>query len=76
MALEDQVTTIYAGTNGFLDEIPVDKVPAFLTALQEYLNVKDTRFITNVKESKKIEPASEDILKEAIAKIKQEQNLS
>jgi len=70
--VEEQVALIYAGTNGFLDEIPVDKVPAFLAALQEYLNVKDTRFITNVKESKKIEPASEDILKEAIAKIKQE----
>ncbi len=34
--------------------------------------VKDTRFVESVKASKKLSPADEELLKEAIAKIKQE----
>jgi len=34
--------------------------------------VKDTKYFNLVKESKKLEPASEDLLKAAIAKVTQE----
>ena len=37
-----------------------------------YLNVKDNRFIESVKASKKLSPSDEELLKEAIAKVKQE----
>ena len=67
--VEEQVAIIYAGTNGYLDELPVSLITEFVTSLQELLMVKDTRFITAVKASKKLEPDSEAILKEAIAKI-------
>merc|ERR1711991_1016325 len=40
--VEEQVALIYAGTNGYLDELEVSQVPSFLAALQEYINVKDT----------------------------------
>merc|ERR1711998_451289 len=62
--VEEQVALIYAGTNGYLDELEVSQVPSFLAALQEYINVKDTRFIKLVKDSKKLAPDSEEILKE------------
>ena len=71
-SVEEQVALIYAGTNGFLDALPSSKVNQFGASLQEYLTVKDTRFITLVKESKKIAPDSEAILKEAIAKVLKE----
>ena len=67
--VEEQVAIIYAGTNGYLDELPVSLITEFVTSLQELIMVKDTRFITAVKASKKLEPDSEAILKEAIAKI-------
>ena len=35
--VEEQVAIIYAGTNGFLDDLPVDKVSPFCDALKEYL---------------------------------------
>src|ERR1700704_500761 len=35
MSAEDQVVQIYAATNGYLDRIVVDKVPAFLEGLTE-----------------------------------------
>lgn len=71
-SVEEQVALIYAGTNGYLDVLPVTLVNLFGANLQEYLTVKDTRFITLVKESKKIDDTSESILKEAIAKVIQE----
>jgi len=69
--VEEQVALIYAGTNGYLDSLPVIIIPKFVSDLQEYLMVKDTRFIESVKASKKLSPADEELLKEAIAKIKE-----
>lgn len=71
-SVEQQVALIYAGTNGFLDDLAINQVSSFVTALQEYITVKDTRFFNSVKESKKLSPEAEEILKEAILKVKQE----
>ena len=35
LGVEDQVVQIYAATNGFVDRIHAERVPAFLTALTE-----------------------------------------
>ena len=75
-SVEEQVALIYAGTNGYLDNIAVPLISSFATAFQEYLAVKDNRFIALVKESKKIGPDSEGILKEVIAKVKQEMGIN
>jgi F-type H+-transporting ATPase subunit alpha len=71
-SVEEQVALIYAGTNGFLDSLTVAQVAPFAIALQEYIMVKDNRFFNLVKESKKLAPDSEALLKEAIAKVLQE----
>ena len=71
-SVEEQVALIYAGTNGYLDSLPVSSVTAFATSLQEYLMVKDTSYFKLVKESKKLSPEAEVLLKEAILKIQQE----
>ena len=68
-SVEEQVALIYAGTNGFLDNLPVPLIGPFVAGLQEYLMVKDTKFFNLVKESKKLDPASEELLKAAIAKV-------
>ena len=71
-SVEEQVALIYAGTNGYLDSLPVVQVNPFGLALQEYLKTKDTKFVSLVKEAKKLAPDSEALLKEAIAKFLQE----
>lgn len=38
MSLEDQVILIYAGTNGFADKVPVQKIRSWETALLRYIN--------------------------------------
>jgi len=71
-SVEEQVALIYAGCNGYLDSLPVSSVTSFVSLLQEYITIKDTRFVTMVKESKKLEASSEELLKEAILKIQAE----
>ena len=67
-SVEEQVALIYAGTNGFLDELPVILIQSFVTSLQEYLTVTNTAYFNLVKESKKLTPDAEALLKDAIAK--------
>jgi F-type H+/Na+-transporting ATPase subunit alpha len=40
--MEEQVTALYAGVNGYLDEIPVSQVPRFLEELREHLRAEGT----------------------------------
>ena len=68
-SVEEQVALIYAGTNGYLDGLPVTLVNTFAAALQEYITVKDTRCFNMIKDSKKLAPDSEALLKEAITKV-------
>jgi F-type H+-transporting ATPase subunit alpha len=71
-SVEEQVALIYAGTNGYLDNYPVPLVGKFASLLKEYLTVKDTEYIRLVKESKKLTPEAETLLKQAISKVDQE----
>jgi F-type H+-transporting ATPase subunit alpha len=38
--MEEQVVALYAGVNGFLDEIPVPQVPRFQDELREYMRTE------------------------------------
>ena len=50
MAVEDQVASIYAGTNGYLDRINVDRVPDFLQNLIERLHSAADDALTKIGE--------------------------
>jgi F-type H+-transporting ATPase subunit alpha len=69
------VALIYAGTNGYLDEVPLAAITSFGQTLEEYLTIKDLSFFNLVKESKKLAPDSESLLKEAIASVIKEINV-
>jgi F-type H+/Na+-transporting ATPase subunit alpha len=40
--MEEQVVALYAGVNGFLDEIPVGQVPRFQEELREHLRAEES----------------------------------
>nr|AYO28638.1 ATP synthase CF1 alpha subunit [Neotessella volvocina] len=71
-SVEIQVALIYAGTNGYLDSYQLNQVQPFVAALEEYLLVKDRAFVEDVKNSKKMSPDAESLLKKAIEKVKSE----
>jgi F-type H+-transporting ATPase subunit alpha len=39
--MEEQVVALYAGVNGFLDDIPVPQVPRFQEELREYMRTEE-----------------------------------
>jgi len=75
-SVEEQVALIYAGTNGYLDNLPLSSINSFASNLQEYITIKDLAFYNSLKDSKKITSESEVILKEIISKVIQELQIS
>jgi F-type H+/Na+-transporting ATPase subunit alpha len=71
LPVEDQVAVIYAGINGYMDEVPVDQVVSFAQSLRDYLRNSKPRFAELIGSEKKLGDESEALLKEAIAETKQ-----
>ncbi len=66
LSVSDQVATIYAGTNGYLDKIPVEQVRSFLVGLREYLSNSKAKYGEIVQSSNTFSDEAETLLKEAI----------
>ena len=56
--------------NGYLDDVPVDEVKAFLLKLRAYMKSSVPTLLTTIKSEQKISPESEELLKTAIAGAK------
>ncbi|HUN66474.1 MAG TPA: F0F1 ATP synthase subunit alpha [Bacteroidota bacterium] len=71
MPVEKQVVSIYAGTNGFLDEVPLEQVQRYERELHQTLDLKYRELmdqISDVKElTDEIQKKLQDILKEFTA---------
>lgn len=70
LSVDQQVATIYTGTQGHLDDLQVGQVRAFLSGLRDYLKSNKPKFGEEVLSSKKFSPESEEMLKAAIAEYK------
>ena len=70
LTVGEQVASIYSGINGYLDDIPVEKVVAFLKGLREYLKNSVSKYGDIVRTEKQLTPEAEDLLKGAIAEYK------
>jgi F-type H+-transporting ATPase subunit alpha len=72
--MEEQVVALYAGVNGFLDEIPVAQVPRFQDELREYLRA-DGAVYKEIRESGELSEETEGKLDEALKKFLQTFNV-
>ena len=68
--VEEQVAVIYAGINGFLDDVPVADVKEFVVKLRSYIRTSVPQFISSIQSEKKLSPENEETLKKAISDIK------
>ena len=66
LSLEDQVSTIYAGTNGFLDDLPLTEVRSFLVELRQYLVTSKPKYGEIIRETNAFNEEAETILKESL----------
>ncbi|MGC9524414.1 MAG: F0F1 ATP synthase subunit alpha [Limnospira sp.] len=71
LQLFEQVALIYSGINGYLDDIPVEKVTAFTTGLRDYLKNSKPKYGEIIQSQKVLTEEAETLLKEAIAEFKQ-----
>jgi F-type H+-transporting ATPase subunit alpha len=71
ISVEEQVAVIYTGINGFLDDIPVNKVSEFVKQLRSNLKNSKPKYGEIVRDTKAFTPEAEEMVKETIAALKQ-----
>jgi F-type H+-transporting ATPase subunit alpha len=72
---EEQVVALYAGVNGFLDEVPVEQVPRFQEELREYLRTEETIY-KEIRETGDLSDETTAKLDEALKKFVQTFNVA
>ena len=70
LALEKEIITLYAVTNGFLDDVAVDKVADFDAGLQKYMETNHPDIGKAIATTKDLAPEIEAKLKAAVADFK------
>jgi F-type H+/Na+-transporting ATPase subunit alpha len=68
-AVEEQVAVIYAGTRGYLDPFPTNKVQAFQDALLSKLKASYPQFLEGIRKEKALTPDLEATLKKALDEV-------
>jgi F-type H+-transporting ATPase subunit alpha len=68
--VENQVATIWAATNGMIDDIAVEDVRQFETAYLEYLNTNKAALMEAIRVKKELTPEAETAFREASKVVK------
>jgi len=66
MDLSDQVIVIYAGTHGFTDEVPVERIRAWESSLVRYMETSQPEIGKKITEEKRISEETEGELEAAL----------
>jgi len=67
-----QVCILYAVIGGYLNELDVAQVPEFEKALRTFMDEKHFDVLQAIRESGKLEPETEQKLKDALSALKQD----
>ena len=69
--LENQVMILYAVINGYLDDIPVEKLVAFESEFYRFMDASYADLGKSIAETKEISAETEESLKKAVQEFKQ-----
>ena len=72
MNVEKEVSILYAAINGYLDDVPVDKVMAFEGAFHRFMETSHPEIGQRIDVDKEISDETEEALKQAINEFKQQ----
>jgi F-type H+-transporting ATPase subunit alpha len=70
MPVEEQVVSIFLGTGGHLDSVPVEDVRRFETELLDHMRASEESFLTGIRDSGKLSEEGENQLTEIINNFK------
>ena len=66
LKMEEQVVVIWAGTNGYLDQLPLNRVKAFEDGLLSTVKSKHSDLLDSIRNSKDLSDADASKLKAAV----------
>ncbi|CAI0429768.1 unnamed protein product [Linum tenue] len=66
LTVEEQIMTIFTGTNGYLDSLEIGQVRKFLVELRTYVKTNKPQFLEIISSTKTFTEEAEALLKEAI----------
>jgi len=72
LSVEKQVVSIYAGTQGMLDDLPVDSVREFETFFHAWLERRTPLVLTEIRDRKELSDALRETLTKAVTDAKTE----
>ena len=72
LAVEKQVVIIFAGTQGLLDDLPVESVREFETFFHAWLERKNPEILTEIRDKKELSDSLRDALTNAVGEAKKE----
>ncbi|MBY0441709.1 MAG: F0F1 ATP synthase subunit alpha, partial [Mycobacteriaceae bacterium] len=70
MSVEEQVVSIFLGTGGYLDSVPVEDVRRFETELLDHIRSAENHLLTEIRESQKLTDETAAKLTEVITHFK------
>jgi F-type H+-transporting ATPase subunit alpha len=75
MPVEKQVASIFVGTNGYLDELPLGEISRFEREFLEMMEIRYASLLQTIAEKKELDKATEDqlhsITRDFLAKFRQ-----
>ncbi|HET6615066.1 MAG TPA: F0F1 ATP synthase subunit alpha, partial [Dehalococcoidia bacterium] len=70
LSMAEQVQIFWALNNGFLDDVPVEKVQAFEQAFHKYMESNKPEIAAKIMDQKALDDAIEDTLRSAVTEFK------
>jgi F-type H+-transporting ATPase subunit alpha len=70
MPVEEQVVSIFLGTRGHLDSVPVEDIRRFETELLDHMRASEEKFLAGIRDSQKLSEEGENQLTEIINHFK------
>ena len=74
LPVEKEVVIIYAGTRGYLDDIPVKAIRKFEEELYPFIETKYPQIFENIRTKKQLDEETETLLKKALEEFKAQFN--
>jgi len=70
LPVQEQVVVLYAGTRGYLDDVPVEAISKFEREFLEFMRNSKADILNAIKESNDLDEATEEKLKAALEEFK------
>ncbi len=70
MPVEHQVVILYAATNGYVDDVPVEDIRSWEEGLHRFLDTSKQEFMNLLREKKELTPEVEEALKQTLKEYK------